>query len=67
MTDLTAAASAFSAWLATPPHDIRNGPDHAWEAFDTIVKASFTDPESPEADAFRDSAIAEAARLARAA
>ena len=29
MTDLTAAAHAFRAWLATPSHDIRTGPDHA--------------------------------------
>lgn len=63
--DLTAAAQAFRAWLAAPSHDIRNGPDHAWEAFDSIVKASFADPESADADAFRDAAIAEAARLAR--
>ena len=64
---LTAAAQAFRTWLAQPPHNIRSGPDAAWEAFDAIVKANFADPESPEADAFRDAAIAEAARLSRAA
>jgi hypothetical protein len=65
MTDLATAAAAFRAWLVTPPHDIRRGPDPAWEAFDAIVKANFADPESAEAEAFRDAAIAEAARLAR--
>lgn len=62
---LDAAASAFAAWIRLPPHDVRNGRDAAWEAFDAIVRGAFADPESAEADAFRDAAIEAAADVNR--